>query len=168
MPATLFRPIPLHSEAQTTALAQAIAPHLGARDVLALWGEIGAGKSHFARALIRARLNAVGRDEDVPSPTFTLVQTYDAGDLQIWHTDLYRLTNPDEVLELGLDEAFETALCLVEWPDRLGTDLPARALHLCLEPGADDNARLLSIRSDATDWTARLAPILTEMAADHA
>jgi tRNA threonylcarbamoyladenosine biosynthesis protein TsaE len=163
MHAALFPPILLPSDAHTTALAQALAPHLGAGDVLALWGEIGAGKSHFARGLIRARLAAMGRDEDIPSPTFTLVQTYDAGDLEIWHSDLYRLTSPDEVLELGLDDAFDGALCLIEWPDRLGPDLPPSALHLHLAPGPTDNARILTLRAGSGDWAARLAPVLDQV-----
>ena len=89
---------------------------LRAGDCVLLEGPIGAGKTHFCRALIRARL---GREEDVPSPTFTLVQTYDA-DVEIWHADLYRLSHPDEALELGLEDAFASAICLVEWPERLG------------------------------------------------
>lgn len=119
----------LPDETATAALGERIAGMLKAGDALLLHGPIGAGKSHLARALIRARL---GRMEDVPSPTFTLVQTYDSSP-DIWHADLYRLTHPDEVLELGLDDAFTDAICLVEWPDRLGAHLPINALHLRLE-----------------------------------
>lgn len=123
----------LPSEEDTTRLGRWFARHLAAGDVMALDGPIGAGKSHFARALIRERL---GRDEDVPSPTFTLIQTYPA-DVDIWHADLYRLTHPDEVLELGLDDAFQTAICLIEWPERMGALLPADAIRLRLIPDGD-------------------------------
>ncbi len=122
---TLFLP----DEEATTRLGGWLAPRLGAGDCLLLEGPIGAGKSHLARALIRARL---GRIEDVPSPSFTLVQTYEAGELEIWHSDLYRLSHPDEVAELGLEAAFSTALTLVEWPDRLGKLAPPDALRLTL------------------------------------
>lgn len=124
---------PLPSEEDTSRLGRWFARHLGAGDVVALDGPIGAGKTHFARALIRARL---GTAEDVPSPTFTLIQTYPA-DVDIWHADLYRLTHPDEVLELGLDDAFQTAICLIEWPERMGTLLPTNALRLRLIPDGD-------------------------------
>lgn len=161
MPFRLPCRLDLADESRTRALARALAPHLGAGDVLALRGEIGAGKSLFARALIKARLAAVGRDEDVPSPTFTLVQTYRAGDLEIWHSDLYRLTDPDEVFELGLDEAFGTALCLVEWPERLGAGpLPAEALTLGFAPGPDEGARILTLSSAGPGWAARLGGVL--------
>lgn len=123
----------LPSEEDTTRLGRWFAPRLGAGDIVALDGPIGAGKTHFARALIRARL---GFPEDVPSPTFTLIQTYQA-DVDIWHTDLYRLTHPDEVLELGLDDAFQTAICLIEWPERMGSLLPTSAIRLRLIPDAD-------------------------------
>ena len=98
-----------------------------------LEGPIGAGKSHLARALIRARL---GRMEDVPSPTFTLVQTYQA-DVEIWHADLYRLSHPDEVAELGLEDAFSHAICLIEWPDRLGRLTPANAIRIALSTSGE-------------------------------
>jgi tRNA threonylcarbamoyladenosine biosynthesis protein TsaE len=120
----------------TEALGQRLAGLARAGDAILLEGPIGAGKSSLARAFIRARL---GEAEEVPSPTFTLVQVYDdpgQGEgrvTEIWHADLYRLTHPDEVWELGLDEAFQTAICLVEWPDRLGKHLPPDALHLRLE-----------------------------------
>ncbi len=110
----------------TEALARRIAPTLRRGDTLLLAGPIGAGKTHFARALIRARLR---REEDVPSPTYTLVQTYDDDGLEIWHADLYRLSGPGEALELGLEDAFDTAICLIEWPDRLETP-PPQALTL--------------------------------------
>jgi tRNA threonylcarbamoyladenosine biosynthesis protein TsaE len=167
--ASLFsRQFLLTGAAATEALAQALAPVLSRGDVLALWGEIGAGKSHFCRALITARLAAVGRAEDIPSPTYTLVQTYDAGDLQIWHTDLYRLGGPDDVLELGLDEAFETALSLIEWPDRLGEDLPRDALHLHLDPGASAEDRRATLSSHGDAWPDRLAGALDGFEAAHA
>lgn len=110
----------------TAALGRWFAARLRVGDTVLLEGPIGAGKSHFARALIQARL---GRAEDVPSPTFTLVQTYQA-DVELWHADLYRLTHPDEVLELGLEAAFDSAISLIEWPDRLGRLAPPKALRL--------------------------------------
>lgn len=114
-------------ENQTAAFARSLAPVLRGGDTVLLRGEIGAGKTFFARAFIRAVL---GEDTEVPSPTFTLVQSYGTGDTEIWHCDLYRLTDPDEVLELGLDAAMATAICLIEWPDKLGSLTPKDALTL--------------------------------------
>jgi tRNA threonylcarbamoyladenosine biosynthesis protein TsaE len=147
-------PITLASEEQTAMLARRIAAVLGPGDTLLLAGEIGAGKSAFARALIQARL---GRAEDVPSPTFTLVQTYEHPDADIWHCDLYRLSQPDEVLELGLDTAFETAICLVEWPDRLGPLAPPTAL--CLNFAAFDGHHEVTISGPDT-WAQRMEAVL--------
>lgn len=121
----------------TAALARRLAPHLGRGDTILLQGPVGAGKSHFARALIQTLQAAHGPVEEVPSPSFTLVQTYAAGPLEIWHCDLYRLASADELIELGLDEAFGTALCLIEWPERLGVLAPPDALLLRFTMPAD-------------------------------
>jgi tRNA threonylcarbamoyladenosine biosynthesis protein TsaE len=115
------------SPEETGGLARRIGAALRPGATLLLDGGVGAGKTHFARALIQSLLLS---PEDVPSPTFTLVQTYDGTSGEIWHADLYRLSSPDEVVELGLEEAFETAICLIEWPDRLGELAPPDALTL--------------------------------------
>ena len=143
--------IDLASPAKTEALARKIAPCLRSGDTLLLEGPIGAGKTHFARALIKARLAAEGKDEDVPSPTFTLVQSYEAGGVEIWHADLYRLSDPAEVAELGLDDAFERAICLVEWPDRLGGAAPAGAITLAFDTREGDH-RVLMIKTGIARW----------------
>jgi tRNA threonylcarbamoyladenosine biosynthesis protein TsaE len=159
--ATGFRAeIALPDQAATERLAAALAGAVGPGDTLLLDGPIGAGKTAFARALIAARLAAAGAPpEDIPSPTFSLVQTYRAGPLQIWHADLYRLTHPDEVAELGLEEAFPAALCLVEWPDPLGAAAPRGALRLVFAAGPGPEARRLTL-SGAAGWAGRLAPVL--------
>lgn len=167
MTAPFDRSIPLHGPDATAALAAAIAPLCRGGDVIALWGGIGAGKSHFARALIATRLATAGRSEDIPSPTFTLVQSYDADGIEIWHSDLYRLSHPDEVLELGLEDAFDHALCLIEWPDRLGADLPAHALHLHLDPGAGPDDRIARLQATGGGWSDRLALALDRVSVIH-
>lgn len=136
----------------TTRFAQSLAPLLGPGDVLLLEGQIGAGKTHFARALIQSLL---ARPEDVPSPTFTLVQIYETPKFEIWHADLYRLSHPDEALELGLTDAFETELCLVEWPEKLAADRPEKALTLRFRVEPDDG-RHVDLLSDNDAWRARL------------
>lgn len=128
-----------HSPEETDDLARRIGSGLGPGSVLLLDGPVGAGKTHFARALIQSLLIEA---EDVPSPTFTLVQTYEGRDCEIWHADLYRLSTPDEVVELGLEEAFETAICLVEWPDRLGDLAPPTALSLSFTTEGDEVRRI--------------------------
>ena len=150
-PTSLF----LASDAETTRLGAILARHLRPGDTVLLSGSIGAGKTHLARALVQARL---GRMEEVPSPSFTLVQTYDAGETEIWHADLYRLGHPDEAGELGLEEAFESAICLVEWPDRLGSLAPASSLCITLSAVGEGRQALLTGGRDglaatiAADW----------------
>ncbi len=149
--------ITLDTPDQTAEIARRIGARLQAGDVILLEGGIGAGKTHFARALIQSLLTV---SEDVPSPTFTLVQTYDTPAFEIWHADLYRLTSPDEVVELGLTEAFDTALCLVEWPDRLDDLTPTRALTLAFATTEDDDRRTLTASWVQPDWSHRLQGIL--------
>lgn len=116
----------LEGEAATAHLGAAIAAELKPGDVICLAGPLGAGKSTLARGLIRA-LTTPG--EDVPSPTFTLVQFYD-GRVPVAHFDLYRLTSPEEAYEIGLDEALGDSAVLIEWPQRLEGRLPADRLDI--------------------------------------
>lgn len=115
--------------AATQRLARALAGRARRGDVIALWGTLGVGKTTFARDFIHAR--AGGNDAgEVPSPTFTLVQVYDLPDALVWHFDLYRLTQPEDAWELGLEEALAEAISLIEWPERLGDLLPPDRLDL--------------------------------------
>jgi len=122
--------ITLPTEQDTKDLAHAILPFVAAGDHIFLTGDLGAGKSTFARALIQGKMAKFGYIEDVPSPSFTLVQTYEFEDLDIWHIDLYRLENT-ELEELGLPEAVEETLMIIEWPDRLNGNLNP-AIHIAL------------------------------------
>lgn len=133
----------------TCALARALAPRLTPGDTVLLEGPIGAGKTHFARCLIQSLLST---PEDIPSPTFTLVQTYDTPSGEIWHGDLYRLSDPSEVIELGLADAFETAICLIEWPDRLGPLAPPSALRLSLHPDGTGDVRTAHLTGNTPRW----------------
>jgi len=162
-----FHRIALPSPEATARLATALAARLLPGDTVLLEGPIGSGKTHFARALIQARLVLDNAPlEDVPSPTFTLVQTYDTGKVEIWHADLYRLTHPDEVEELGLTQAFNQAICLVEWPDRLGDLAPDQALTLLFSQGDTPDLRWLSLQGSPA-WKERLDPVLIEVVDEH-
>lgn len=139
----------LAGEADTAALGERLAEAARPGDVIALFGDLGAGKTTLARALIR---KLMGPDTEAPSPTFTLVQTYPSPNLAIWHFDLYRLEHPGEARELGLEEAVE-GLALIEWPERLGRYLPAARLEVRLSfGGAGRIAQLV----DLDDWSTRL------------
>jgi tRNA threonylcarbamoyladenosine biosynthesis protein TsaE len=121
---------------------------------LLLEGPVGAGKSAFARALIRA---LCGAETDVPSPTFTLVQSYEAsGGLELWHVDLYRLGDVSELEELGLEEAMATAVTLIEWSVRLGPLIPDPALTITLTPGAAETERHIVMSSHDTHLLSRV------------
>ena len=141
--------IPLSDAEATTRLGQVIAPLLAAGDSVLLYGPLGMGKSTLARGLIRALTTP---DEDVPSPTFTLVQFYDS-EPPVAHFDLYRLTRPEEAFEIGLDEALDEGCAVIEWPERLG-EAPERFLgpdRLTLIIAEDGDGRLATV-SGAGRW----------------
>jgi tRNA threonylcarbamoyladenosine biosynthesis protein TsaE len=149
----MIRRYPLADEAATAALGAALAPLLRAGDALLLDGPLGAGKTSFARALIR-RLTGPGTE--VPSPTFNLVLTYDLGATTLWHFDLYRVNDAREIDELGLHDALAEGISLIEWPDRLGGEAPADALTLRLGPDpAAQTARIAELDGNER-WAARL------------
>ena len=138
-------PLTVRAEAlaETERLARRLAPHAASGDIIGLCGPLGSGKTAFARAFIRARL---GRPvEEVPSPTFTLVQLYEHAAGAIWHFDLYRLSAPEEAYELGIEDAFSGAISLIEWPEKLGSMMPADWLEVRLVPGEDEAARIVTI-----------------------
>jgi tRNA threonylcarbamoyladenosine biosynthesis protein TsaE len=147
---TVHPPIDLPGDDATAALGRALAARVGPGDTVLLQGGLGAGKTHLARALIQALLPV---PEDVPSPSFTLVQTYDGSGYEIWHADLYRLSGRGDIDELGLDQAMTRALCLIEWPDRLA-DPPPGALWMTLS--MDGDGRRAAFASSDPGWTARL------------
>jgi tRNA threonylcarbamoyladenosine biosynthesis protein TsaE len=146
--------VDLPDEAATAALAARISALAEVGDVISLKGDLGSGKTSFARSFIRAR----GEAEEVPSPTFTLVQIYELGSAPIWHFDLYRIKSPEEAWELGIEDAFSEGISLIEWPERLGPLLPRRRLEIEFLFGDRPEARRALI--DAGEgWQQRLAGI---------
>ncbi len=139
-PCPFHQIVELHSEAETEALGRRIAGLLQVGDTVTLAGSLGAGKTVLARGLIRHFLPG----EEVPSPTFTLVQTYEAKALAILHVDLYRVKSSTELRELGLDEALERGAIIVEWPDRMGALLPKDRLDIIFE--GDDEGRERTVK----------------------
>lgn len=146
MTLTIFLP----DLAATTALGIVLARVLRPSDVVALEGDLGSGKTALARAIVQAML---GPEEEVPSPTFTLVQTYDmpSGET-IWHFDLYRLDRSDDVFELGFEESLTEGIVLIEWPQRLGAYLPVRRLVVGLSLAGADEARLACLDGVGGGW----------------
>jgi tRNA threonylcarbamoyladenosine biosynthesis protein TsaE len=148
---TLYLP----DETATAELAARISALAEPGDVIALKGDLGTGKTSFARAFIRARSN---RDTEVPSPTFTLAQVYEIRPAVIWHFDLYRLASPEEAWELGIEDAFSDGISLIEWAERLGPLLPERRLEIIFAFGDRPCARQVSLDPGAV-WQARLRAI---------
>ena len=138
--------------ADTANVAHAVASHARVGDVIALWGDLGAGKTAFARAFLQAR---AGEPIEVPSPTFTLVQLYELASGPVWHFDCYRLKSPQEVYELGFEDALSQAIVLVEWPERLANLLPGKRLDVKLSYGSGPEARELVLEG-AGSWRERL------------
>ncbi|MDP8913307.1 MAG: tRNA (adenosine(37)-N6)-threonylcarbamoyltransferase complex ATPase subunit type 1 TsaE [Pseudomonadota bacterium] len=136
----------------TESLGRALAAELRPGDVIALFGNLGAGKTTFTRGL----LHGLGFRGDVGSPTFPIVQAYEDLRTPLWHVDLYRIEDPAETTELGLDEARTDAALVIEWPERLGPFLwqDALQLHLAVVPGGE---RALTARVPPA-WESRWPP----------
>jgi len=151
--ATTALAIDLPDEAATADLARRLAHRAERGDVIGLNGALGSGKTSFARAFIRSLGDGA---EEVPSPTFALVEVYAfAGYPPVWHFDLYRLSAPDQVYELGIEDAFAEGISLIEWPERLGTLFPDDHLVITLAAGATPMARKVQL-SGSAGWASRL------------
>ncbi len=146
--------IKLADDEATAALGASLAPHVQPGDVLCLMGPLGAGKTTLARGLIKAATGA----REAPSPTFALVETYEAkaqncGDFTLWHFDLYRLESIEEIWELGFEEALDQGVSVIEWPERIEDQLPPDPLIIALNPA--QTPRQAVIRS-GENWVKRL------------
>lgn len=145
----------LDGPAETAALGAAVAERLVVGDVVTLDGPLGAGKTTLARGL----LAALGLDEDAPSPSFPIVIAYDDGlRLPVWHVDLYRIEEPNEIEELGLDDALVDTALVIEWAERLGPDRWPDALALSIED-APGGGRRLTWKAGPS-WERRWPPAL--------
>ena len=150
--------LPAQTEQQLCRLAEDIAFALKPGDVLALKGDLGAGKTTFARAVVRAISGR--KDIEIPSPTFTLVQSYSAGRFDVAHFDLYRLAAPEELHELGLDHALIKGVAIIEWPERAADLLPQDQFVVHLDDTGDPATRDVTLEAGAP-LAARLNRLLT-------
>jgi tRNA threonylcarbamoyladenosine biosynthesis protein TsaE len=155
---TLLSPVAFELALADLAATERLAGQLAARaragDVIALTGGLGMGKTSFARAFIHARPGGASVSE-VPSPTFTLVQVYELPEAAVWHFDLYRLARDEDAYELGIEEAFATAISLIEWPERLGALLPADRLDVEFSAGPTPESRRVRLAA-GPGWGERL------------
>ncbi len=132
--------------AQTKRFAKCLSQFIAPGRVFSISGPLGAGKSELAREMITA---ACGPQDDIPSPTFTLVQPYLSGaGFEVWHMDLYRLETVEQALALGIEDAFYACCCLIEWPGKLQELLPADQIRIDLAMGSDSRARVLALAAE--------------------
>ena len=140
------------TEEDTKKIAKSLSSLLEKKDVVALWGTLGVGKTAFVRHLIQ---HLTSLQEDVPSPTFTLLQTYDTPQFPIYHFDLYRLDKPDDVYELGIEDAFIDAVTFIEWPEKMGKLLPSsRRLNIHID--VVGTKRIFSFDTLDSSWQKRI------------
>jgi tRNA threonylcarbamoyladenosine biosynthesis protein TsaE len=145
------------SEEDTAALGRKLAHMAEKTDVFALFGTLGMGKSVFARAFIQ---ELIGKKEEVPSPTFTLVQSYPTKKFEVYHYDLYRIKKPEEIFELGIEEAMYDGVCLIEWPEKMGAFLPRDIFRVEIIPAGD--SREIKIYSTIPSKKDRLKELANE------
>ena len=139
---------------QTVSISRALAELVRPGDTLLLFGDIGSGKTFLSRTLIQKMMQSQGIAlEDVPSPTFTILQIYDTISPTVWHLDLYRISNSEEIIDLDLEKALENNVCLIEWPENMGLYVPKRNLSITLEEtlGACDS-RTITLEFNDAGW----------------
>jgi len=142
---------PLPNEAETARIAQKLSKLVQKGDVVALHGDLGAGKTTFSKALIRYLVGLPNLE--VPSPTFTLVQTYESSRFPIWHFDMYRLDDPSEIDELGFEETID-GLAIIEWPEKMGETLPTYRIDIKIS--FENNKRTMTLTPQGKSWSDRL------------
>ena len=145
----------LKNELETGILASQLANVSVTGDVIGLIGDLGVGKTAFARAFINARVG----DVEVPSPTFTIVQVYEFSDINVYHFDLYRIEETEELFELGIEDAFTDGISLIEWPDRMDTYLPSDRLDIIFSSVSSENARQVTLLGYGENWINRLVRV---------
>ena len=141
------------NQAGMESLARKLAALAKPRAVLLLYGDLGMGKTVFSRAFVQALTSP---DEDVPSPTFTLVQLYDTDKGTVWHFDLYRLKQPDEVYELGFEEALSDGISLIEWPERAERLFPRNRLEIRITSDDAPDTRRVALIPHGDGWNKRV------------
>lgn len=141
------------SEADTIKLGRRLAELAKKGDIFALFGTLGIGKSVLSRAFIQSFMGEV----EVPSPTFTLLQTYETPKFEVYHFDLYRLKDAEEIFELGMEEAMYNGVCLIEWPEKMGGYLPKQAIRIELTP--ENDGRLITFTAESAEQIKRLAAL---------
>lgn len=139
----IFNNLDIH---QLALLAQQVATRLAPGISVCLWGDLGAGKTTFVRHLLRTLDSSI---KEVPSPTFTLIQQYTTLIGEVWHCDFYRLKHPEEIFELGVEEAFYADICLIEWPEKIGPYLPKNRIDIAFKISSN-STRTISLTTHGT------------------
>lgn len=151
--------ITTQGEAATLKLARTLASRCQVGDCVTLEGDLGTGKTTFARGFIQALNPAL---KEITSPTFTLVQQYEADRGHVWHYDLYRLRHAEELEEIALDEALISGITLIEWPELAAARLPQQTLAVSISSGSEEDTRRWRFTSPSGRWQACLAELKQE------
>lgn len=137
------------SEEDTKNFAKSLASHLHEKDIIVLTGDLGSGKTKFTEGI----LNYFGLENEISSPTFTIVNEYKKNDVNIYHFDVYRLEDSSEFYEIGGEEYFENGICLIEWGELISDALPKEFIHITFEKdGENENIRILNIDTNLSKW----------------
>ena len=137
------------NEQDTKNFAKSLASNLRKKDIIVLTGDLGSGKTKFTEGI----LSFFGLENEISSPTFTIVNEYQKNDLSIYHFDVYRLADISEFYEIGGEEYFEKGICIIEWGETIKEALPDDAIHIIFEKDeSDENIRILNIYTNQKKW----------------